>query len=117
MTNKNKSNGIEYNVVLSSVLSFVKCKIPKKQSEVLRIIHRVEGESNATSLITLISGSLECSTSTSWNMLRALNKQGLIECGTAETKGKLVRLTQFGKIVIGGEENGKKELPKNGRLS
>ena len=107
MTNKNKPNGIEYNVVLSSVLSFVKCKIPKRHSEVLRIIYQVEGESNATSLITLISGSLECSTSTSWNMLRALNKQGLIECGTKENKGKRVVLTTLGKIVIGGEENGK----------
>ena len=104
MIKKSKPNGIEINVVFASLLSFVKCKIPRKQSEVLRIIDSVEEESNATRLITLISGSLECSTSTSWNMLRALNKFGLIECGNKENKGKLVKLTQLGKIVVGGEK-------------
>ena len=109
MKQKSKSNEIEINVVFASLLSFVKCKISKKQLDVLKIIDSVDQENNATRLITLISGSLECSTSTSWNMLRSLNKFGLIECGTKENKGKLVRLTQFGRIVIGGE-NVKKEM-------
>lgn len=102
MINKNKNKSIEINFVLTSVLSLVKKKIPKKHSEALRIIYQVEGLNNATNLITLISGSLECSSSTSWNILRALNKQGLISCGTKDEKGKPVTLTKLGKIITEG---------------
>ncbi|MEK6918486.1 MAG: hypothetical protein AABW73_00425 [Nanoarchaeota archaeon] len=115
MTNKNKSNAFEFDLVLSSVLSFVKCKIPQKHIDALRIIHQVDSELNATSLITLISGSLYCSTSTSWNILRSLNKHGFIVCGTKDDKGKLVRLTNFGIVVIGGVFDDKKVLSKNHR--
>ena len=55
---------------------------------------------NMTRTVNKLRLQLACAPSTLWNNLRVLKENGIVEGGSSKEKGRVVRLTQPGRILV-----------------
>ena len=104
---KTKNQSLEINPLSGGLRQLALSRLSRKQVIALEVIKENGFDANATRLINFLSEQLSCSNSTVWNVLRALSRLKLIECGTKDNKGKKLELTVLGRFLTGGED-GKK---------
>ncbi len=100
MSLTNKFTDREILGIQNTLISLAKEKLTKKQKSVILLLSILNiNNSNATKIVDNISLKLNCSKSTIWNIMRSLKKLGIINCGSKESKGEIVVLTETGKII------------------
>ena len=85
---------------------FVNCSFNKKQKILLDEALQFSGKTNITRFVRFAMKKHNFSKTTTWHNLKKMKKLGLLDFGDFSNKGAVLRLTEFGKFVKGGEKDG-----------
>ncbi len=97
-------------IVFSEVLiALAKERLTQKQKLILVYLKDNDNSLTVTSLVSVLSMHLKCSSSSVWNNVRPLKKSYLVDYGSLMQKGIPVRLTKVGAMV-----SKELEVTKNG---
>ena len=86
--------------LLKTLIKLVDKRFTKKQKLVLKKIVTTKKNTTMTSLSDRLSEELNVSKTTVRIILQTLRDIGLISCGRATNKGKPVKLTKIGSIIV-----------------
>ncbi|MEM5871983.1 MAG: hypothetical protein QW051_03865 [Candidatus Aenigmatarchaeota archaeon] len=85
--------------VLEILLALARERLTKKQKLVIIRLSQNNLLVTATRFVSIISEEMRCSRSTIWNVINSPKRAKLVKFGSAEQRGKPIRLTEIGKII------------------